>query len=84
LRFYRFLKGKIEGSFPNELRISVIREMLREDIHFQLEKITTPAIVRQIVEALNEEIRQLVSGMQEYAVFGEEGLAKYLLTWDFA
>jgi hypothetical protein len=81
MRFCQFLKLKIAGSFPSELRLSVLREMLREDLQFQLEKITCPAVLRLMFEALNEEIRQWLA--TEGGIFGEEGLGKYLLQWDF-
>lgn len=32
LRLFRFLRQKVEASFPAELRLSVLREMLREDL----------------------------------------------------
>lgn len=81
--FHAFIKHILYESSPQELRLGFVKEVIREDLAFASLKVGKPVVVREMVERVNEWVGEEVKGMSEFAVFEEEGVAKYRINWEF-
>ena len=58
LEMYDFLKQIINRSVPKEISLNIFKEVVKEDLSFADQRLFKPCILREIIEEVNDWIKQ--------------------------
>ncbi len=54
LKFYHFIKKIVDYSVPREIKLSILKEIIKDDLLFSEQRLFKPAVIVKITEMINK------------------------------